>query len=96
MKVICEACGAKLTSVLVELSSAVMHRPESDSQEGRQKFGQPGVMEDGRFFLTAVLMAADDLLVGGDWELLEPFSEEVCGVSSHPPPVLSACLTAGL
>ncbi len=81
MRVVREACVAKLTSVLVELSSAVSQdQEEGGVEEGRRRrFGRPGVMKDGQFFLAAALMTADGLMMGGDWQLVEPFSEEVCG-----------------
>ncbi len=76
MKVVRQACESKLTSVLVELSAAVSQE-KVEGGEGRQKFRRPGVMKDGEFFMTAVVLAADGLSVSRDWQLQEPLPEDV-------------------
>ena len=86
VKVVHEACGQKLTSVLVELSTAVTHGEEEEGESGR-RFGHPGVMMDGQFFLVATLMAVDSLMASKDWQLLQPFSDEV-GMNPMIKPVI--------
>ena len=85
-KLVVDNCQLKFVSVLSDLSGLSLRQGEPEaavaSVEGergrRERFGAPGSMKDGRFFLTEVLKFATSMLSGAGCSVthLQPFTQD--------------------
>lgn len=82
-----DSCSQKLMSVLSDLSGLSLRQqplplPAGNQGEEGGRFGPPGIMKDGRFFLTELLKFAKGVMsqTGDDGrvEHRQPFEDEVC------------------
>lgn len=84
-QVVVDSCSQKLTSVLSDLSGLLLRQqplllPAEDQRGGGGRFGPPGVMKGGQFFLTELLKFTKEVLSQTDdrVEHRQPFEDEVC------------------